>query len=393
MNKYGEKRVGFVFIIDFELEYPLIFELPNTNAADANPSDCLQKQCNHDNDEKHNNLDKYRANRYTGNNNNRYDYYEKYNNNKKEYDKDDKFKKSKYDDILLKYNIDGFKNYNYNPFMHKVWKNKYMKKFPINFETYNDCFKLVADNQKNGNSYLLNLTFKTPIEIYNFSLEEIFYLSCAKYKLYFKKDDYEFVVFSPESFINIDENNRIFTYPVKGTINAGLKNAEKILIDDDKELAEHITVVDLLRNDLNIISSDVKVNKFRYTEKINTNSGSLFQTVSEIEGKLKINYTNKFGDIFLSLLPAGSVSGAPKDQTLEIIKQAELETRGYYTGVFGYYDGIKNCLKSSVMIRFIENINNKLYYRSGGGITVYSTAIKEYNEMIRKIYVPIYRNS
>jgi para-aminobenzoate synthetase component 1 len=338
MNRYGEKRVSFVFIIDFELKSPLIFELPVRNAHK----------------------------------------------------------------IITNINADSCSLYSrapYNPYNNKhavhkkVWKDKYMKKFPINFETYNKSFQFVADNQKNGNSYLLNLTFKTPIEIYNFSLEEIFYLSCAKYKLYFKKDDYEFVVFSPESFINIDENNRIFTYPVKGTINAGLKNAEKILMDDDKELAEHITVVDLLRNDLNIISSDVKVNKFRYTEKINTDLGPLFQTVSEIEGKLKANYINKFGDIFLSLLPAGSVSGAPKDQTLEIIKKAELEPRGYYTGVFGYYDGIKNCLKSSVMIRFIENINNKLYYRSGGGITVYSTAIKEYNEMIRKIYVPVYRNS
>ena len=338
MNRYGEKRVSFVFIIDFELKSPLIFELPVRNAHK----------------------------------------------------------------IITNINADSCSLYSrapYNPYNNKhavhkkVWKDKYMKKFPINFETYNKSFQFVADNQKNGNSYLLNLTFKTPIEIYNFSLEEIFYLSCAKYKLYFKKDDYEFVVFSPESFINIDENNRIFTYPVKGTINAGLKNAEKILMDDDKELAEHITVVDLLRNDLNIISSDVKVNKFRYTEKINTDLGPLFQTVSEIEGKLKTNYINKFGDIFLSLLPAGSVSGAPKDQTLEIIKKAELEPRGYYTGVFGYYDGIKNCLKSSVMIRFIENINNKLYYRSGGGITVYSTAIKEYNEMIRKIYVPVYRNS
>jgi para-aminobenzoate synthetase component 1 len=408
MNDCVNKKISFVFIIDFELELPLIFILSNANAPDYLQNQ--NKYVNSDYRNCHNYRDYHddsdKCDYYYSNECDNSDYRDKcdYRDKFFKFDKHERYKKNKkYDgNILLKYNIDGFKNFDENRALHdlhdltamqKVWDNKYMKKLPINFETYNNSFKLVTDEQKKGNSYLLNLTFKTPVEIGNFSLEEIFYLSSAKYKLYFKKDAYEFIVFSPESFINIDENNRIFTYPVKGTIDAKLRNAENILMDDDKELAEHLTVVDLLRNDLNIISSDVKVNKFRYIEKINTNSGLLLQTVSEIEGKLKNDYINKFGDIFLSLLPAGSVSGAPKDKTLEIIKLAELERRGYYSGVFGYYDGIKNCLKSSVMIRFIENKNNKLYYRSGGGITVYSSALKEYNEMIRKIYVPIYRNS
>ncbi len=345
MNCYAENNISFVFIIDYELKSPLIFKLSEVNNSDIN------KYC------KSNII-----------------------NNKT---------------IKIKYNIDGFKNYNINNYNNKQktiknYKNISIKKFPIDFETYNNSFKLVTDEQKKGNSFLLNLTFKTPIEINYLSLEDIFYLSIAKYKLYFIKDGYEFVVFSPETFINIDEKNRIFTYPVKGTTDAKLQNSKKNLLHNSKELAEHLTVVDLLRNDLNIVSSEIKVNKFRYIEKIRTNASPLLQMVSEIEGKLKDGYIKKLGDIFLKLLPAGSISGAPKRKTLEIIKQAELEPRGYYTGVFGYYDAIKNCLKSSVMIRFIENKDNKLYYRSGGGITIYSDALKEYNEMIEKIYVPIY---
>ncbi|MHB1664095.1 MAG: aminodeoxychorismate synthase component I [bacterium] len=349
MNYYAENNISFVFIIDYELKSPIIFKLSEANNSDIN------KYCRSSN----------------------------IINNKT---------------IKIKYNIDGFKNYNQNNINNynnkqktiKNCKDIIMKKFPIDFETYNNSFKLVTDEQKKGNSFLLNLTFKTPIEINYLSLEDIFYLSTAKYKLYFIKDGYEFVVFSPETFINIDEKNRIFTYPVKGTTDAKLRNSKKNLLHNSKELAEHLTVVDLLRNDLNIISSEVKVNKFRYIETIKTNAGLLLQMVSEIEGKLKDRYIKKLGDIFLKLLPAGSISGAPKRKTLEIIKQAELEPRGYYTGVFGYYDGIKNCLKSSVMIRFIENKDDKLYYISGGGITIYSDALKEYNEMIQKIYVPIY---
>jgi para-aminobenzoate synthetase component 1 len=87
------------------------------------------------------------------------------------------------------------------------------------------------------------------------------------------------------------------------------------------------------------------------------------------------------------LLPAGSVSGAPKPKTLEIIKEIEEENRGYYTGVFGYYNGSE--LDSGVMIRFIENRAGKYFYRSGGGITTQSIVESEYQEAIDKVYVPV----
>jgi len=87
------------------------------------------------------------------------------------------------------------------------------------------------------------------------------------------------------------------------------------------------------------------------------------------------------------LLPAGSISGAPKLKTLEIILETETYNRGYYTGVFGYFDGIN--LDSCVMIRFIENQNERLIFKSGGGITMMSDLDSEYRELIKKIYVPV----
>jgi para-aminobenzoate synthetase component 1 len=85
-------------------------------------------------------------------------------------------------------------------------------------------------------------------------------------------------------------------------------------------------------------------------------------------------------------LPAGSISGAPKKKTIEIIRQAEITERGYYTGIFGIFDG--SALDSGVMIRFIEQKNDQMIFRSGGGITVNSQPEQEYREMIDKVYVP-----
>jgi para-aminobenzoate synthetase component 1 len=92
------------------------------------------------------------------------------------------------------------------------------------------------------------------------------------------------------------------------------------------------------------------------------------------------------GDIIATLLPAGSISGAPKRKTVEIIHEAEQGPRGFYSGVCGIFDGSN--LDSAVMIRFIGKENGKFVYRSGGGITINSIARKEYQELIDKVYVP-----
>lgn len=257
------------------------------------------------------------------------------------------------------------------------------RKYPIDFQTYLSSFELVKDALKFGNSYLLNLTFATLVEI-NRSLRDIFLLSQAPYKLLFRD---EFTVFSPERFVRIDQNGVISSFPMKGTIDASVPGAAGLLLADHKELAEHHTIVDLIRNDLSIIAEEVRVKRFRYLEEIQTNQKHLLQASSEITGRLTADWQGKIGDILKRLLPAGSVSGAPKMKTMEIIRKAESGPRGYYTGISGIFDGEN--LDSGVMIRYIERQNDKLYFRSGGGITVNSNAQMEYQELIDKVYVPI----
>jgi para-aminobenzoate synthetase component I len=132
------------------------------------------------------------------------------------------------------------------------------------------------------------------------------------------------------------------------------------------------------------------VRRFRYIDEILTDTGGLLQVSSEIEGILSEKFHENIGDILFALLPAGSVTGAPKEKTVKIIKSVELTERGYYTGVFGYFKDRK--LDSAVMIRFIENQDNVFWFRSGGGITHLSQVENEYNELIEKVYVPFVRN-
>lgn len=258
-----------------------------------------------------------------------------------------------------------------------------LKKYPVSFEEYEIQFNLVKENIFRGNSYLANLTCATPIEI-NLSLEEIYHYSKAKYKLFWKD---HFVCFSPETFVKI-EDGKIYSYPMKGTIDASVENAEEKIMTDKKEMAEHSTIVDLIRNDLSRIAKKVTVEKFRYIDEITTNDKNILQVSSEISGELIENFHQNIGTIFDKLLPAGSICGAPKKKTVEIILEAETYNRNFYTGVFGVFDG-KN-LDSAVMIRFIEDATDGLVFKSGGGITHQSNAKDEYNEMIQKVYVPIY---
>lgn len=258
-----------------------------------------------------------------------------------------------------------------------------MSSFPISKEKYQNGFEIVQKNLKFGNSYLTNFTTKTPIDI-NLSLEEIFKFSKAKYKLLYNN---HFVFFSPETFVEI-KNNVISTHPMKGTIDASVENAAEVLKNDIKEKAEHYTVVDLLRNDLSMVANNVQVDDFQRIDYIQTPQKSLFAMSSEISGKIKPKFQGKIGSILKKLLPAGSILGAPKPKTTEIILEAENYERGFYTGVCGYFDGQN--LDSCVMIRFIENENGKLFFKSGGGITHLSKLDDEYQEMKNKIYVPIY---
>lgn len=281
---------------------------------------------------------------------------------------------------------------------------------PPLYEDYERSFNIVKSNIMAGNSYLTNLTCRVPVSC-NLSLEEIFHRAKGKYKLLLrrKRTLTPFVCFSPETFVRI-KGGRIYSYPMKGTLDASLPNAEKQLMEDRKEAAEHATIVDLIRNDLSRVAENVRVDKYRYFDVLHTNKGDILQTSSEISGRLPEDYPHHLGEILDAQLPAGSITGAPKDKTMQIIQEAEGYDRGFYTGIMGIYD--QGELNSAVMIRFIEEetspvdfeadgeknfkasegkgdeASRKLYFKAGGGITSKSDCRKEYEEVIQKIYLP-----
>ncbi len=252
---------------------------------------------------------------------------------------------------------------------------------PVSKIRYKSAFDKIKEEIKRGNTYLINLTFPSKFYI-DYSLQEIYNYTDARFKLLFGD---KFVCFSPERFVQIN-NNVISTHPMKGTIDATLPDAKEKILANEKEMAEHTMVVDLLRNDLSRVATKVRVEKFRYVERIKAGERELLQVSSEIKGNLDERWRENIGDILLALLPAGSITGTPKISTTQIIQETEGYERGFYSGVFGVFDGEN--LDSAVMIRYIEKKDGQLYYKSGGGITIDSDLEAEYNEMCEKIYVP-----
>ena len=250
-------------------------------------------------------------------------------------------------------------------------------------DRYKRAFEQVQEHIIKGDSYLLNLTFPSEV-FFKGTLKELFLASKSPYKLFFKN---QFVSYSPECFVKI-MGDEIFSYPMKGTVSATLPNAEELLLKKHKEIAEHATIVDLIRNDLSLYAKKVRVNRFRYLHRIVTQQEDLFQVSSEIQGELRNDWRSNLGNIIWDMLPAGSVSGAPKTKTLEIIESVEESPRGYYTGVYGFFDGQN--LDSAVAIRFLEQYNGNYFYRSGGGVTAQSNCEEEYQELLDKIYVPTF---
>lgn len=248
---------------------------------------------------------------------------------------------------------------------------------------YKRSYDTVMSGLMRGDTYLINLTtvtgVKTPL-----TFEQIALHSGSPYVLAVPD---MFVCFSPERFVKI-ENGIITSCPMKGTIDAAIPDARSKILEDYKESCEHNTITDLIRNDIGAVSDRVWVERFRYTDKIKTDRGEIIQVSSEIKGEVMDRYLSRPGDLIFTLLPAGSVSGAPKASTIKLISGAEKGRRGFYTGVFGYFDG--KSLDSAVLIRFIEKgEDGSLYYRSGGGITVNSSWDEEYNEVLKKVYLPI----
>lgn len=256
---------------------------------------------------------------------------------------------------------------------------------PIGLAEYERMFEVVRCGLLKGDSFLTNLTVRTPLDT-DYSLSEIAMRCNSPYLLMIPD---LFVCFSPETFVRIDRDGWISSNPMKGTIDATVPDALQKLLDDPKEMAEHHTIVDLIRNDLSIVADGVVVERFRYADLLRTSCGDIIQTSSLIKGRLRSEYSDKMGDVLYNLLPAGSVSGAPKRATLSIISHAEKIPRGFYCGVFGYCDS--QSIDSAVMIRYIEqDKHGEKFFRSGSGVTANSSVSAEYDEIIKKIYLPFH---
>jgi len=284
-----------------------------------------------------------------------------------------------FEDENVQFQLEDFKNYTHIT-NHK--KTNITNRLHVSFEEYKKALKKVKKEIKKGNTYLLNLTFETQLDG-DIDMESIFHSANAPFKLHVKD---KFVCYSPERFVQI-KDNQISTYPMKGTIEAAVPHALERILANQKEMSEHTMVVDLLRNDLGIVGKNIQVEKFRYIDKINAGKKELLQVSSKITADLEENWHNRLGDIISSMLPAGSITGTPKRKTVEIIKSIENYERGFFTGIFGYYDG--KSFDSAVMIRFIEKTKDGYIYKSGGGITIESDALSEYEEMKDKVYVPL----
>ncbi len=258
-----------------------------------------------------------------------------------------------------------------------------LTKTPPAFERYRAAYERIQRGLREGNSFLANLTLPVPITL-SHSLEELFEVARAKYRLLI---DRRVLVFSPEKFVRI-KDGIIRSFPMKGTIRASVPQAEQRILADEKEQAEHLTIVDLIRNDIGRVAERVRVERYRYIDRIRLQDDELLQVSSEIAGELEPGFESRLGEILIQMLPAGSITGAPKVRTVAIIREAEQYTRGYYTGVCGVWDGRQ--LDSGVMIRFIEETAGGTVFKAGGGITIYSELEREYQELLDKVNVPLH---
>lgn len=208
-------------------------------------------------------------------------------------------------------------------------------------------------------------------------------LNPSPYMFYFSSNDIEISGASPETLVKLEEKT-LSTYPLAGTRPRGKTpeddiELEKSLLDDEKELAEHNMLVDLGRNDLGKISEFGTVNVEKYHSILR------FSHVMHIGSTVKgtIRDDKSALDAVDAVLPAGTLSGAPKIRAMQIINELENNKRGIYGGAIGYIDFAGN-LDTAIAIRLAYRKNGKVYIRSGAGIVADSVPEKEYQECINK---------
>ena len=220
---------------------------------------------------------------------------------------------------------------------------------------------------------------KKPIEIYNYLRKS----NPSPFMFYFNYKDFNILGSSPEILVRL-RKNEVTIRPIAGTRPRGKNNKEDKkyeldLLRDKKELAEHLMLLDLGRNDVGKV---VKINSVKVTERFKVEKYShVMHIVSNVVGK----FNNKFSlfETLLSGFPAGTVSGAPKIRAMEIIDELEKNKRKLYAGGIGYFTP-NNEFDTCIALRTALIKNNKFYVQAGAGVVADSKPDKEYIETINK---------
>ena len=205
----------------------------------------------------------------------------------------------------------------------------------------------------------------------------------SPYMFYFSGSNLEIAGASPETLVKL-HNGKLFTYPLAGTRKRGETDdedtaLEKELLNDEKELAEHNMLVDLGRNDLGKISKFGSVTVEKYLSILKFSH--VMHIGSTVTGNIRDDKTGL--DAINAVLPAGTLSGAPKIRAMQIINEQEKNKRGIYGGAVGYLDFTGN-MDTCIAIRIIYKRNKKVFVRSGAGIVADSIPESEYQECVNK---------
>lgn len=251
---------------------------------------------------------------------------------------------------------------------------------------YNENIAHIKQQIKRGNTYQSNYTiqfngqfYADPLAYYQFLHQN----QRANYCAYIQYDDLNILSISPELFFKL-EGDTITTKPMKGTAARGVNLADDQLqlaeLFSEKNQAENMMIVDLLRNDLSRISqpATVTVTQLFAAEKYPT----VWQLTSTIQSQLKKN--TSLYQIFQALFPCGSITGAPKVSTMQIIADLEKAPRGVYCGTIGYIAPYFSNAVFNIPIRTLTINHHQASYGVGGGITWDSTDNGEYNEVLAK---------
>lgn len=260
-------------------------------------------------------------------------------------------------------------------------------------EAYMDAVRASQHEIYEGNSYEVCLTAQTNARIQNPSPELFFELyrrqrahNAAPYAAYLRCGDFSVLSSSPERFLSVDEQRNAQTKPIKGTIARGATPEEDAaaaawLRTDEKTRAENLMIVDLLRNDLSTVSdpASVRVPVLMGVESYST----VHQLVSTVSSRLREGVSAVAAA--RACFPGGSMTGAPKPSTMQIIERLEGRARGVYSGALGFVSADGSANLSIVIRTLVAHDDGAVTLAAGGAVVADSDPAAEYEEMLTKL--------